>query len=105
MYFLYFCIIFFSNASQMDDFYCLIRLQKNRTISLCLFESIQNNIKNYNKNVYPICFTAVSADSMYILLSKHDLVKKLSMNHVLYIGQELYKAELSVIFDQSYVQN
>nr|BCB92343.1 hypothetical protein [Grateloupia asiatica] len=89
----------------MDNFYCLIRLQKNRTISLCLFESIQNSLENYDKNIYPICFTAVSADSMYILLSKHDLFKKLSINHVLYLGQELYKAELSVIFNQSYVQN
>nr|YP_010986223.1 hypothetical protein UYL67_pgp197 [Pachymeniopsis lanceolata]WOL37141.1 hypothetical protein [Pachymeniopsis lanceolata] len=89
----------------MDGFYCLIRLQKNRIISLCLFESIQANIGSYNKKIYPICFTAVSADLMYILLSKHNLLKKFSINHILYIGQELYKAELSTVLKQVYIQN
>nr|YP_010985820.1 hypothetical protein RMF00_pgp199 [Grateloupia asiatica]WOL36738.1 hypothetical protein [Grateloupia asiatica] len=89
----------------MDNFYCLIRLQKNKVILLFLFESIQSGVENYNKKVYPICFTAVSADLMYILLSKHNLLKKFSINHILYIGQELYKAELSILFNQLYVQN
>nr|YP_010986024.1 hypothetical protein NDC12_pgp194 [Polyopes affinis]WOL36942.1 hypothetical protein [Polyopes affinis] len=86
----------------MDDYYCSIRLYENKSITLFLFH---NNIISYKVNTYPICFTASSISLIHMLLSKHHYFKSFSVNHILYIGQELYKAELSLMFDQVYVQN
>ena len=79
---------------QIDDSYCLIKCTPTHKIILCLF---------YKQ--YPVCLICNSAKAMYTLLNLHDAFQNLSMNHMLYLGQEIYKAELSLILGQKYTQN
>ena len=46
-----------------------------------------------------------SAHIMYTLMGLHDTFQNLSTNHILYLGQEIYKAELSLNLGQQYTQN
>nr|YP_009296228.1 hypothetical protein Sebd_076 [Sebdenia flabellata]AOM65163.1 hypothetical protein Sebd_076 [Sebdenia flabellata] len=85
----------------MDNYYCTIRILNNKKISLYLWESEQNSKKMF----YPICFTAAYSDLLYNLICSHYYLNDLSINHLLYIGQELYKAELSLTLNQKYIQD
>ena len=86
----------------MDDYYCIIVLFNNR-ITLYLWNS--NKIKEDTQGLYPICFTASSANILYSLITKHHIVQKLSLMHIFYLSQELYKAELCSFFSQKYTQS
>lgn len=91
----------------MDSFYCIVRIILNKKLSLFCF--------NYSSSVwmgqkikrmyYPICFSAKSSTTIIKLFSLHSCYKIMSMNHALYLGKELYKAELSLILHQVYIQN
>nr|WCH58140.1 hypothetical protein [Cystoclonium purpureum f. stellatum] len=83
----------------MDNSYCLIRLNVNINISLYFFY-VDNNVSQY-----PICITACQSDILYYLMSLHNSFRNLSINHYLYLGKELYKAELSLILKQKYIQD
>nr|QCI09129.1 hypothetical protein [Inkyuleea mariana] len=86
----------------MDNFYCLIRVivHKKRKLSLYYFS---HNITKQSF-IYPICFTASNINVMFKLLSMHNCFNQASIYHILYIGQELYKAELCLAFNQIYIQ-
>nr|YP_009391206.1 hypothetical protein [Dipterocladia arabiensis]ARW59350.1 hypothetical protein [Dipterocladia arabiensis] len=83
----------------MDSYYFLINIVKHRIIRLDYFK-ICKNIYNY-----PICFTSNNSDLMVNLLSLHNAINLLSTDHILYLGKEVCKAELSVFCKQSYVQD
>lgn len=86
----------------MDNCYCLIRIVPNRTIVVYYFDIN----KNISRKINPICFTNKSANYLYYLLCSHKYIsQQISLNHALYLGQELYKAEIALIFGQVYVQN
>nr|YP_009295817.1 hypothetical protein Schim_071 [Schimmelmannia schousboei]AOM64752.1 hypothetical protein Schim_071 [Schimmelmannia schousboei] len=85
----------------MDNSYCLIRVSINQKIVLYYFDNNQK-VKNIN---YPICFTSYSANLIYRLLSIHNCFQLCSISHILYMSQELYKAELCLIFNQNYIQD
>lgn len=57
---------------------------------------------------YPLCkinFFAVSSDTLMGLLTSHNNLSSLiSLSHALYIGKEVYKAELSRLCVQTYIQ-
>ena len=83
----------------MNDNYCLIRLTEDLNISLYFF---------YVKNrfmIYPVCITSNKSEMIYSLMSLHNYFSYLSIGHVAYLGKELYKAELALIFDQEYIQS
>lgn len=82
----------------MDTYYCLIKLRSSSSIILYLFHS-QYTFK------YPLCLVSSSSSIMYKLMSLHDSFMSLSFGHVLYLGQELYKAEMSLKLSQDYIQN
>uniref|UniRef100_UPI00300296A1 Ycf91 n=1 Tax=Anunuuluaehu liula TaxID=3049639 RepID=UPI00300296A1 len=84
---------------KMDNSYCLIRLVLYENIALYCF---QVKSKTYN---YPICFTAHNADKLYKIIFIHKMLKNISLKHCIYLGQELYKAELCLKFGQEYIQN
>lgn len=87
----------------MDNCYFLISVIENKIIRLDYFKTYQNIYAcKYN---YPICFTANNASIMINLLSLHNLIYLLSATHILYLGKEVCKAEFSVFFKQSYVQD
>ena len=51
-------------------------------------------------------FYAFSYKQLLILINMHDnLFGSISFGHALYIGKEIYKAELSKIFNQNYIQS
>nr|YP_010485072.1 conserved hypothetical plastid protein [Hypnea cervicornis]UVW80766.1 conserved hypothetical plastid protein [Hypnea cervicornis] len=80
----------------MDCNYCLISITQKLNISLYLF---------FSKDNYPICITARRSNDIYHLMSLHKSFDFLSIEHCLYLGRELYKAELALVFNQEYVQN
>lgn len=83
-----------------DSNYCIISLNRG-IIKLSLFIIISQ----YNNQKYQINFSANSSYLLFHLISQHSsLYKYISLNHVLYIGKEVYKAELSNIFHQIYIQ-
>ena len=84
----------------MDNSYFLIRVMKNFSIELYYFSSIK---KSYIYN-YPICFCANDINLIIDLLSLHDLINLISSTHLIYLGKELYKAQLSIFYNQIYIQ-
>ena len=83
-----------------DSNYCIISLNRG-IIKLSLFIIINQ----YNHQSCQINFSANSSYLLFHLISKHSsLYKYISLNHILYIGKEVYKAELSNIFHQVYIQ-
>jgi len=53
-----------------------------------------------------INFYASSSTKLYELISKQNLLLlSISFYHILYIGKEIYRAELSEVFKQRYVQS
>nr|YP_009295713.1 conserved hypothetical plastid protein [Mastocarpus papillatus]AOL58197.1 conserved hypothetical plastid protein [Mastocarpus papillatus] len=83
----------------MDNCYCLIRLVFRKHISLYCF---QQKSQTFN---YPICFTAYNTDILFKLIFVYVVAKNISLSHCLYLGRELYKAELCLILGQEYIQN
>lgn len=79
---------------QIDDIYCVIKYTPTNKMFLCLFQKH-----------YPICLIVHSARIMYVLIDIHDAFDKLSTSHLLYLGQEIYKAELSLALGQQYIQD
>ena len=84
----------------IDHNYCIISLEKN-SIQLSLFI-----IKNHNtKCVFQINFCAISSHEIFYLINQHkNISQHISFSHALYMGKEIYKAELSKIFQQIYIQ-
>ena len=84
----------------VDGSYCVITLSKNKL--KCSFFII------FNKNTVKICqvnFCAISCDILFYLISQHYAMSQyISVGHALYIGKEIYKAELSNTLNQIYIQ-
>nr|YP_009297004.1 hypothetical protein Ceram_071 [Ceramium japonicum]AOM66347.1 hypothetical protein Ceram_071 [Ceramium japonicum] len=91
----------------MDSFYCLVSIILNKKISLYCFKNTHSNYiaQKMTKICYPICFSAKSSKNILKLFSLHSYNNLISINHAFYLGQELYKAELSLFFNQVYIQN
>lgn len=86
----------------MDNLYFLIRVSSNQLIELYCIKYSLNNL-NYNY-IYPICFTASTSKNILYLLNFHKLVNYISIYHALYLGRELYKAEIALFTKQKYIQ-
>lgn len=91
----------------MDSFYCLVRIILNKKLSLYCFNYVLSQNINTKKiiTLYPICFTAKSSYNIMKLLSLYSTVSLISVSHISYIAIELYKAELSLVLEQLYIQN
>nr|YP_009293669.1 hypothetical protein Rhodyp_073 [Rhodymenia pseudopalmata]AOM64351.1 hypothetical protein Rhodyp_073 [Rhodymenia pseudopalmata] len=87
----------------MDKYYCVIRIASDQLINLYLWK--YNRSLRCIGNLYPVCFSGHSADSLHQLIQVHYIHRHLSLIHVFYIAQELYKAELSLFFNQIYIQS
>ena len=82
----------------MDNSYCLIYIIIRKYIVLCL---LQNN----SRNIYPVYFISNSSKKIFQLISIYNGFLGLSLNHYLYLGKELYKAELALVLGQYYTQD
>lgn len=88
-------------SSLIDDNYCLIYLYKQ--LIICSYIRYTSEKKS---KICRVNFIAVSSDLLFNLISKHNaLIHNMSFSHSLYIAKEIYKAELSNIFLQSYIQS
>nr|WOA02478.1 hypothetical protein [Gloiopeltis furcata] len=82
----------------MDNSYCLISVLRSNESSLCCYFY-------FNSKSYPIFIRAKYSILIYVLICKHRHLRRLSCSHYLYLGGEIYKAELSLLLDQEYTQN
>ena len=83
----------------MDNCYCLIRLILSKDIVLYFFQDHNQNIN------YPVCFTAYNANILHKLIDVYKNTRYLSIQHYLYLGQEICKAEQCLFLGQKYIQN
>ena len=82
---------------KMDIYHCLIRTR---------FSYIILYVYNYSYMVTsPICILSNSSITIYKLMNYHDQFLNFSSSHLLYLGRELYKAELSLKLGQQYIQD
>lgn len=85
----------------IDNDYFIVTVRKE--------EIIASYFRLIDKNEFEICqvnFISLSSDVLFNLIIKHNsLLKSISLSHSLYIGKEIYKAELSKILLQKYIQS
>lgn len=84
--------------TKMDDYYCVINLICDQNIVLYIFEKQKTTL-------YPICLISFNSNKIFHLISIHNSFINFSLVHYLYLGKELYKAEISLKFGQQYIQN
>ncbi len=84
----------------IDDDYCIITVE-NSFIICSYFRFSKNNFGKY----YQINFSSTSSDLLFDLINEHHYLSQfISLSHALYLGKEIYKAELSLILLQLYIQ-
>lgn len=95
----------------MDSIYCLIKIKYNQYIELRIYSpnDLSANKKTSStrliyKYSYPLCFTASNSKILFILLSYYNRLNVLSYSHLLYLGKEIYKAEVALQLGQVYIQ-
>lgn len=85
----------------IDNNYCIINFNKNMIIV-----SIFVTIDKYKNRLCRINFYAISCELLLNLMDQHKSMHfYVSFSHALYLGKEIYKMELSNIFNQGYVQS
>ena len=83
----------------LDCDYCIIFL-KGEMIVCSYFYHVRSA-----KVVCQINFYASSGDVLFSVMAKHQfLFNSISFTHALYIGKEVYKAQMSKVLSQSYIQ-
>lgn len=90
---------------QVDPFldvnYCLIYVKADYIV--CSYFSC-NKLAPFS--FCQINFFAMSSDLLIKLISKHkSFLQAISVSHALYLGKEIYKAELSNVCTQLYIQS
>ena len=83
---------------KMDNYYCLIKFILPSSYILYLFD-------NRFIDKYPLCLASYSSNMICDLIDLHDVFIILSVKHTLYLGKELYKAEICSKLGQKYIQN
>nr|YP_009732428.1 hypothetical protein [Gracilaria textorii]QHS71004.1 hypothetical protein [Gracilaria textorii] len=84
----------------MDSCYCLIKIINNHKIACFIVQ--KSAFCFYD---YPICLTAYNYSSISQLMTQHDCINLLSIQHIQYISKELYKANLCLLLSQTYIQS
>lgn len=83
----------------IDSDYCIIHL-KGKLIICSYFQSI-----DAKQTFCQINFYNVSSNLLLDIIAQHQfLLQSISLSHALYLGKEIYKAELSKILSQLYIQ-
>nr|YP_009732165.1 hypothetical protein [Gracilaria spinulosa]QHS70801.1 hypothetical protein [Gracilaria spinulosa] len=84
----------------MDFCYCLVKIINNHKIACFI---LQKNTFYFHD--YPICLTAYNYSLINKLITQHDYINLLSIQHIQYISKELYKANLCLLLSQNYIQS
>nr|YP_009313469.1 Hypothetical protein ORF_1 [Galaxaura rugosa]SCW21723.1 Hypothetical protein ORF_1 [Galaxaura rugosa] len=84
------------------DIYCVININKDKQI-YCIVYYRSDKKNSLDKSVI---FKSKKAKRLSQLIQLHNCIyQNLSVSHAIYIGMELMKAEISVIVEQSYIQD
>nr|YP_009393277.1 hypothetical protein [Symphyocladiella dendroidea]ARW61839.1 hypothetical protein [Symphyocladiella dendroidea] len=86
----------------MDNSHVIVRIFNQEKIEVYYFHGISHYTYNY-----PVCFTVFfsSINQMFTLLSIFVNIQHLCTYHKLYIGKEVFKANLSINLQQLYIQS
>ena len=86
---------------ELDNQYCLISISKDMIIVSFIIP-----VSKPKKRICRVNFYAMSCNTILSLIVQHHSISdSVSFSHALYIGKEIYKAELSNIFTQKYIQS
>lgn len=88
---------------KIDDVYCIIKISKSKIIELYIIEYLLHNHNCHDS--YPLCFMSDNSSLIIQLLNLYDDIALLSIQHALYLGQEVYKADIALITNQIYIQD
>ena len=84
-----------------DNDYCLVYVKEDYIICSYFAFSVLDK-----SSLCRINFSAISSDLLINLISQHKYFSQVvSISHALYLGREIYKAELSNVCKQLYVQS
>lgn len=88
----------------MDNNFFTVRVLRQTIIEIYFYN--KNNFLKVNK-CYPICFVFYLGNFSQItyLLSLCDEISYCSTIHKLYLGKEIFKAQISIQLNQYYVQD
>nr|YP_009396163.1 hypothetical protein [Melanothamnus harveyi]ARW65432.1 hypothetical protein [Melanothamnus harveyi] len=88
----------------MDNNYFVLRISEENSLKIYFYN--HNSFKYLTLN-YPICFNLLlnQDDQVIHLLSIYEPVNKCSTLHKLYLGKEIFKAQLAIHFNQYYIQD
>lgn len=85
----------------INDDYCVI-VVKNNFIFCSYFRYSQYDCDQY----YRIDFYSSSANGLFDLMNQHNYLScSISLSHALYLGKEIYKAQLATTLLQLYIQS
>lgn len=83
----------------LNNCHCIIKIRRG-TIFLSYFRP-----EIYLNKCYIINFKGYSPKQIFDLINLHSIViNSISISHALYLGKELYKAHLCILFGQTYIQ-
>ena len=84
----------------MDSSYFLLRVNKKNRIEVYYIKQ-RKDFFVYN---YPVCFLGYKVKTIYCLINLYEFSNSLSTVHLLYLGKELFKVEVSCFTLQEYIQ-
>lgn len=88
----------------MDNNYFVLRISGKNSLKIYFYN--HNSLKYLTLN-YPICFNFLlnQDDQIINLLCICEPINKCSTLHKLYLGKEIFKAQLAIKLDQYYIQD
>nr|YP_009393891.1 hypothetical protein [Polysiphonia sertularioides]ARW62453.1 hypothetical protein [Polysiphonia sertularioides] len=88
----------------MDNNYFILHVAKTKSIEIHYF-SHTNSVSS--SLYYPICFliSPIYISKINSLLSILSKLSQCSTSHKLYLGKEIYKAQIAINLNQLYIQD
>jgi hypothetical protein len=104
--------VFISNPSIQQRKFKNLRVNHAFDSSYCVID-VKDDILRFSlfiaRNNHMLCqvnFYANSSTLLFYLINQHSMIfEYISFEHALYVGREIYKAELSKILCQKYIQS
>nr|YP_009394514.1 hypothetical protein [Vertebrata thuyoides]ARW63076.1 hypothetical protein [Vertebrata thuyoides] len=86
----------------MDNSYFIISIVNKKNIQIYYYEH-----KYFIKtNYYPVCFFVpfYNFEKIILLIIKYNKIRYCSTEHKIYLGKEIFKAQISFNLNQRYIQ-
>nr|ARW60571.1 hypothetical protein [Polysiphonia sp.] len=88
----------------MDRNYLMISVFNQETIEAYYLYNCDSSKNLYN---YPVCFVVcfTKTNQMFKLLSNFSSIDNFSTEHKMYLGKEIFKAQIAIYLKQIYIQS